>query len=908
MILRLPYYSLLLAVFVSLGLFLLETFGAFQALDGVAYDTLTVVSPKGLAGTDFSSEFMILEGEPEAFYSSDFDWETALDKLMRSDARTIVFFDSPLEIKVRDRIQNLALASDRVWIGVQEEDWFGGGVHQFNSDFNQRDKVLMPELEGVAGVYRSYPARIRPVTGLEIETGPLKLARAEANIAGSIHAPDEFLISFIGRSQGLPKATLEEFVQSDFPLRLLQNRRVLVSIRPGSGAVGLYTPLSLTGVHLSPVEFHTYAWGTLMTGNQVTGQVWWLSLILITAPALLSGIFTPKLSSGASLWFGAMVPFLGALLCWASLVGLQYWPPFSGLVFSQILILGGIFHRRSVLQEESNQELLEETSSRMREKALPEEFLLSEERWTQIATTLSQALGWKRCAALEWGNPDSNTQLQTLAVAGCAKSQINLSSIETQLKDIQLGRGTLEEGVWAGQGIFNLESEENDLPQFLTPLYLGGDILGAWVFMESESRRSSKSASDWKSLERSLAVEMSELLEARYLWRRRLEDEKSRGSFWRTALYGDEVRSSYEEIQRSFTVLENRRMLLNQVFNSLDTAAILYDWFGNVVQINEAMTDQLKSWGVAPFQITALELLSQLTGKSQDEAREYFRIVMQRKETVSISVQLGDKSSPLFLLLMRPVSKTSSEGSMNSLGLPSSEGLMGILFELLDISRLKRLFRLKDLLFKHSNIRIRQDLETLVLGMDALNQPEVDQEERLEVAGLLEEKTMDMVSLSQSIDNYLDLDVFTRPLIYPAPANVPLKEAMEQAQSWMELRGLEFELMEPAMPQLVLADYDELTQLFGSIFKTLMEDATEKSRIRIEIQEEVGSSVFRFSNQGFGMPGAILKESLHGKSATDGSFEAIRMGIQQADSWGGELSCESEIGKGFVFTLVLKRV
>lgn len=907
MIFRHPYYNLILAVVVAFGAFLLESIGAFHSLDGVVYDNLTILTPEVFGGDNFSGQFMIIEGNPEDFYNAEVDWNEILKRILGAEARQVVFYDIPATEVWKQKIEPSLKDYPNVWLASHEATWFGPGARKLNSSLALEKKIILPDLTSESGNFRDYPAVIEPMSGLRLETGPLKLARQEKGVAGEVHPPNHFRISFIGKSQGLPRTTLKEFLDPEFPLRLLKDRRIWVGMSPREGGVKMYTPLSLTDSHLTPVEYHCFAWGALLTGEYIVSDIWWLSIVLIMLPGLATGMLAPKLSGPASLWAGALIPVVIITFCWICLVELHYWPPFSALIGSQALIFGGVFHRKSVLQEASNQELLEETSLKMREKALPEEFLLSEDRWTQIANTLSQILGWSSCAALEWESWKDRKKLRILAVSGRSKSSINLEKIEAALKAIRSGELKLEDGAWANNSLV----QDKDLPskdkQFLTPLFMGGEILGAWVFTSKSSSKSHFEA-DWKAMEQSMATEMSELLEARYLWLRRMEEEQSKKRFWRAMIRGDLTRSNYEEIQRSFKLLDNRRLLLNQVFNSLDTAAILYDWFGNVVQINDAMTDQLKTWGLAPFQLTAVDMLRQLTDKTEAEAREYFRIVMQRKETVSISVQLGAKDSPLFLLLMRPVNKSSAEGSLNSVGLFSSEGLMGLLFELLDISRLKRLFRLKDMLFKHSNIRIRQDLETLVLGLDTLNQPELDNEERLDIAVILEEKTMDMVGLSKSIDDFLDLDVFTRPLIYPAPANVPLKEAMDQVKSWMEMRGLEWKLHEPTMPQLVLADYDELTQLFCAIFKILIDDATAQSSISVNITEEEGSSVLCFSNEGFGMPGAILQESLHGERQADSSFDGIRSGIQLALEWGGSLSCESEIGQGFRFKLKLKRV
>jgi hypothetical protein len=109
------------------------------------------------------------------------------------------------------------------------------------------------------------------------------------------------------------------------------------------------------------------------------------------------------------------------------------------------------------------------------------------------------------------------------------------------------------------------------------------------------------------------------------------------------------------------------------------------------------------------------------------------------------------------------------------------------------------------------------------------------------------------------------------------------------------------------MPQ-VLASTAGLARLFSTTFELLLRDAADNTVVTIDVEDVLGTSSFRFSNCGFGIPNERMQEILTSPEAPDSEeFQVLHEATLWVRKWGGSLEVTSDVGKGYSVTLWVRQ-
>jgi sensor histidine kinase regulating citrate/malate metabolism len=82
----------------------------------------------------------------------------------------------------------------------------------------------------------------------------------------------------------------------------------------------------------------------------------------------------------------------------------------------------------------------------------------------------------------------------------------------------------------------------------------------------------------------------------------------------------------------------------------------------------------------------------------------------------------------------------------------------------------------------------------------------------------------------------------------------------------------------------------------------------ENSVLTIEVEDASDTSVFRFSNSGFGIPNDRLQQALtSSENPASEEFRSLRAALAWVNNWGGSLKVTSDVGVGYSVVLRLRQ-
>jgi signal transduction histidine kinase len=334
-------------------------------------------------------------------------------------------------------------------------------------------------------------------------------------------------------------------------------------------------------------------------------------------------------------------------------------------------------------------------------------------------------------------------------------------------------------------------------------------------------------------------------------------------------------------------------------------AVLLYDLFGRVTIINPTMEKLLQDNDLPPFELTALDMLTRLAQIEIGHSRQLLQEVIQQERNLTLLVDLADTYYELKVsaLLVKEDQELGYSG-----GEPFS--VQGILFELKEMSSAKEKEQYHARLVKHLFHLIQNDLESIYMATSLLEQDSTAEEKQY-LSEILKEKKINLNEVLDRARHFLQQADGAQVINtqYPLDTCVVIDKAIQAYQKSLPANkkiSIRYQFIEYS--ELGMADPTAIPTLIDLLLEILLDDATENSVISIQFQEREKYLVYRFSNQGFGMPQErlddLLKDSDSFKSDV---FQQLNRMIYQVRRWDGRLTCRSQLGKGIEFLLVFKR-
>ena len=866
--------------------------GLFTVANGVLFDYLSVRMPS-LAHKP--PKVLLLDVEPEFRDAGDDRWLPLLRELQTLGATQVVFAFMPSGVS-RD-FYHFAQQTGKVIFGRRLVAPAGAQTLELERPPTPAQGLdLVAAVNGIAasdyGVYRRQAyvfvgASQQPVFSLEA----VAAGRAPGSAAVDPgHAA--YLVNFMGTT-GLPRIAVSRALKGELIPELVSGRTVLIGA--SSSGPALFTPLAASGQLLTDLEFHGYALDTLLSDKRIWPVPLWLEfalLLLVIGVSLFvfqwGGL---KFSAG---WTATMV-VVYALLAWAALNLVRVWLPLGELWVAQIATFLVFTRYRAVSAETKLRNILLNTNFQLRQRFFPPSFASSPEHWSQVITMVNQTLNLERVIFLERVKGDH--RLREVTSLNCS-----LQDIKEQRRDYE--RVPYSTAIAAGHPIevdgYLTRGEEGEV-QRLVPLMFGGEVQGFWAFGARPEKLSALHNRD--AVLRDFAEQIAELLFHR---QQALDKEARRARPLQRYLRLQGGEQVAEALEKTLTALDRRLLGMEDYLDGLSTAGMLYDLFGRVLIVNRKMVHLLTQAQLAPYQLTAIDLISVLGGVKLDYARSLMQSIILDRQNISLPVTLMDGARS-YVLYLGPLLPAREKQILHD-GDPVPFEVAGVLCELIDITAIKHLFGLKDEMVERVTYQVRNDTESLLAGITLLETAGLPDEKRGRVLSIIRDKVNQLVAVSQQVTGLLNVEIDAGAMErYPIDCLQPLRAAVEAVRAKAAAHGIGFDLQLPELVSLVFASPDGLKPALESIVDLLVTDSVQQGRIQVTVEERDGWIVYRFTNQGFGMPEERFHTYLHGDApvATE-EFKKLRKSALRVVHWGGELQGHSEVGVGTRFELRLK--
>ena len=385
-----------------------------------------------------------------------------------------------------------------------------------------------------------------------------------------------------------------------------------------------------------------------------------------------------------------------------------------------------------------------------------------------------------------------------------------------------------------------------------------------------------------------------------------LEQESKLNNPLRRLLFLSAGKTISQEVFETYTFIDRKLLLFDSLLSGLNTAVVVYDLFGHVVQINSRMEKLLQEMDYKPFELTAAEMGSYLTHTDTARIRQQLNKVVTLQESVNMPVITPSHIQKDFMLQITPLQMETEGDSAFEAVQPFRT--QGILFELVEITEFKEICTLKDDLLEDFHDRQRRAIEDMASYLSRMDMADIDWEEIKRSVPELQQALNSFVAAKDTINNYISKNLYSETVLeYPIVFNKYLEQAMQSLNLLASNKQLQFSTHSPENPVLVFAVPSLLFKLFYSVLELLIEDATQKSTISVYIEQYNGFMHFNFYNQGFGMPDETFQHYLFSPQAkVSQAFLHIRELLTYVQKWDGDLTGTSTVGEGISFTLKLK--
>ena len=886
----LRYPGLWIALVVALLVWSLSQMGAFVTFSGMVYDQWT---RQQIFQNTATSQVVVVRADLRMREAGDEFWLTLLQRLQSLTPARIIF--STLPEHVSPTFYRAAAAEAVVFGRQLERDTDDGSVALPPLPSAAEEAIpdwgvltVAASQQGIHRLQHSYvQAANAAYPALEFK------AALVAGRAAEINGP--YRVNFLGGADRIPVLSAQRVVQGGVVPELVSGKHVLVGFVDDVFLPGVHTPVSGAADTIPLLMFQGYALDTLLRQQIPTTLPSWLTLMIVLLIAAFSVFIYQWLSLRIATWVSLALAAVYVLSAGLLLISMLWWLPVVEMVMTQALMFAVIYRHKAVRDEQGLRQIVLTGAARVQEHFTPPNFYSVSEHWGQVINLVNQTLDLNRAIFLE--RIPGDHRLREIRALNCA-----LEDIKEQRRDYE--RTPYSTAIEANGPIklderMYMEVLENE-DQYLVPLLFAGDVLGFWAFGVEPAKAAAIPMFDARV--RDFGQQISELLYHRQQWLARQSQNGFLGKYLR--IEPDNV--VYKALRDSTELMGRRLRSLEDVFDGLGTATVLYDLFGSLMQANKRMVELLQSAELPAYDMTALDLITAVSDMEAAQARQALRYVVLERGTVTLPARVPGVDDVSLVLNIRPL--IHSENASVDDDKPRPFELVGILFELMDVTNFRRLYRLKEQLMERLNISVRNDMESIVLAVGLLLQEQTSRDKQQRVGAIAQEKVAEAVESLEQAQRYLDLDVSGAPLErYPIEPRPLAEAAVTHKAALAHERKVVVTPDTNVLVGMVLAEPVALTELLQTLLAIVIDDAMEESEVTL-VMRHVGPWVmFEFKNVGFGIPNERLHSYLFGTGdVVSDEFKKLRAAMATVRKWEGELEADSEVGVGVHFVLKLR--
>ena len=714
--------------------------------------------------------------------------------------------------------------------------------------------------------------------------------QARANPSGVTHGS---VIDFSMEDGFLPVVRASRVIEEGLTSVLIRDKIILIGDALEPGLPGFTVPLrpesGISQLELQGYVLHSALSSRLLNFVGIFGTI--IGVVILGAMSSVVFQWLPSHSS-AILALGNCL-FIVAVQ-WGTVKYVATIIPAWELIIAQLANLLAVYQLQRNREEQALNRIIAKTNSRLSERVQPVNFNRSDDPWKKILSLVNQQLNIKRSIFLE--KVPADHRVKEIEALNCS-----LDDVSERRRDYE--REPYSSALKANAPIepfrdYFTEVESSEI-QYIVPLCFGGEVLGFWALSLLPAKSWNRVA--FENNVRSFAIQIAELLYHRQHWHTRRQKSESA---WRKLLSVQAGLSLHRELNNTVDLLEHRLDILEDVLNSLSTAVVVYDVFGQVLHTNSSIEHLAQENDVAVYNLTAMELLARSNDVSLDEARNKLRYVTLKHQTlVQSSTLFSSRGS--YLLYIRPL-LLRQESSMEQI---SPFEVRGILFEFADLTQVQQHDEIRQDLADQYFDQIRSNLASINFAVDDLNRHEqINPAQRL---GTISDKVHESTQLTDRVEEELRNQIHMRE--QTVPTNIPpiIGRLITKAEDDALARELSFDYELPASNSLNFVEPKTFEQLISALLKLLINDAIHGTPIKVAIGDSDRAYLHvRLTNSGHGMPREQLEQTLSTYQSyldmNEDPLTQVSVLTQQVLLWGGEVSFQTGIGTGFAIDIKLK--
>jgi len=862
---------------------------------------------QGVAPQTTQAKVLMVEADQQARFAGDDVWLTLLNELQSNGAKQVVFSFTPEKVSAK-----FYCAAQKWGAVVFAQSVF----YDENSDSNRLtalpevSRPCLPSHVGVVDlpphVYGSYYDQYPYLTLNGHQYPSLEFVAAQQVLKQDTPQLNKtYRLDFSRDLSRYPRVSVTRVLKGGLVGAFVQDRSVLVGFEQVLHAPALHTPMKTKNDNmLSMLEYHALALNTLLNQSMITEWPKWTLWLILAAQIVLSilayNFFRIQQGTLVTLLFLAFYLALTA-------VAYHYfslWLPVVEMLLCQLLLFWIVFKRKIVQADIALRKMLMETTFQLEER-LSQNLITEEDHWSQVIVMVNQMLDLKRQIFLE--SLPNDHRVKEIKALNCS-----LDDIDERRRDYE--RRPYSTAIKENRALHLhkpflkvIADQEHTEEQYLVPLVYAGDVLGFWAFgLDTEKYRKNPIV---ESSIKDFADQIAELLYRQQQWLLRNQADENALQRYLGIEGGD---LAYKALNKSIVGLERQMNQMEDVLNGLDTATILYDLFGRVLQVNQRMLALTQSLDINPTKMTARDFIMAATQVDVDTARQFLRytILEQGKMVLPVVCQ-NNREKRSYVLNLRPFryrdQKLSPEQEAEN-QVETKLHLQGVLCEVADITEMKNLHNLKEEVAERLIFQLRNDFESIMVAMSLLTNDKLTAEKRQPIANIVQSKINDAVTILEQTQQHLGVNMDPSAIEnYPVDGKKPVMNAVAMLYDKAEERRVKLQPELPWLISLVFAAPAELDEVIMGILTLLLHDALEDSTVRIIMEERNRKVTYLFKNTGFGIPNARLQQYLDKETSTGtDEFSKIRMARRLVQSWGGQLEARSAVGKGIHVILSLK--
>jgi hypothetical protein len=685
----------------------------------------------------------------------------------------------------------------------------------------------------------------------------------ESAAAGTAPAAQDYLLR-LSRRQNLPEVTASQLLGGDVDRQAVAGLVVLVAPPASYREALIETPRPRSEPPMTLTRFNAAAIQTLATGRAVQELPQLASTLLLTLFGLISGLIylrsDPKRIVILLLVTGLALTAAGT---WLALALANLLLPASALVLLQPLAALLVLHRAALSEDRNLRQFVTQTVNLSSRQSLLKDY----GRMPEFLAATAPALGIANFALFE------ATGRRGLAIqASAGRGAPGLEAIKTLprrlLQRARRSAVPLDVGAalpdWPGQ--VRLAA--------LGPA--GGETYWLYGFPPGDTPGSAFHAAagiaqDYRAIQQ-LRTDLREGSGQRQAYRP--TDEWAGGAVRLIAERGDQVSAGLDR---------------------LETAVMVFHPIGFPIHGNAPMARLYAAIGLSLSDTTLPALLAALS--DLDAARIGVIVndlLLHGGEMRVICRDLDSRSR-----MLRVAAPLEAVGNQTRT----------LVVEAIDVSEPRRLAQLRLRVSHMLDVSIRNDLEAMDFALAAVRSGKLTAERLDRAYGQLEQAAARVTGRLDEIAPLLGEELDTGlHACFPIDAAAAVREADERAAADARDLGITVEISTPAISGFTIADPEPLVELVEAMLRIVLADAATGEAVSIEVTEAEKRTRIAVSG-GIGMDFQRLYAAFE-QAATlaPGPFKTVARGMATALGWGATVTYSTQIGKGYRFTIEMRRI